>query len=94
VKDALNNRNGVGMYKLKTYSGIIDFINKFLFETGLDVKASVTSKYISRIKLSSIGKIPKLHMVPRSVENLKFFEFVKSVFFDYDTNLVLKKANK
>lgn len=92
IKDVVNNRNGVGIHNFNNYSSIRYFINKFLFETGLDLRPIVTSKYISGIKLLSKGKIPKLNMVPRSLENLKFFDYVKSVFAGYDVNKVLKKV--
>ena len=92
VKDVVNDRNGVGMTMLKSYSEIQDFINKFLFDADLSLKRTLNSKYISRLKLSSLGKVPKLRMVPRSLENLKFFDYVKSVYADYDVNKVLKKV--
>jgi hypothetical protein len=90
VKDVVNNRNGVGMTMLKSYSEIKDFINKFLFDTDLSPKRTINSKYISRLKISSLGKVPKLRMVPRLPDILKFFEYVKGTFPDYDVNKILK----
>jgi hypothetical protein len=79
------------MHNFSNYSSIKHFINKFLFDTGLDLKSVLSPKYISRVKMSSKGKIPKLNMVPRSLENIKFFDYVKSVFTGYEVNKVLKK---
>lgn len=90
VKDVVNNRNGVGVTKLKTYSELKDFINKYLFVGGLSLQSTINSKYISRLKISSLGKVPKLRMVPRLPDILKFFDYVKGTFPDYDPTLVLK----
>lgn len=92
VKDVVNNRNGIGLKEFKCYSILKDFITKYLWLNDIDLKVTLSSKYISRFKISSLGKKPKLHMVPRSLDNLKFFDYVKSVFAGYDINKVLKKV--
>jgi hypothetical protein len=91
VKDVVNNRNGVGLTKLKTYSELKDFINKYLFVGGFSLQNKITSKYISRLKITSMGKVPKLRMVPPQPAILKFFEYVKDTYPDYDPTLVLKR---
>jgi len=38
IKDVVNNRNGVNLSMFKGYTGILDFIRKYLYESGEDFK--------------------------------------------------------
>lgn len=92
IKDVVNNRNGVTMSMFKGYTGIIDFIRKYLYESDQKFKRALNSSYISHIKLRSENKVPKLRMVPRLPELIKFFDYVKENYSGYDTSLIFAKG--
>jgi len=92
IKDVLNNRNGMSFSIFKCYNGIIDFIRKYLYESDQKLRRTLNSSYISHIKLRSERKVSKLRMVPRLASIMKFFDYVKDRFPDYDTSLILAKS--
>lgn len=92
IKDVINNRNGLNITMFNGYKGIIDFIREYLYESGQKLKRTLNSSYISHIKLRSENKVSKPRMVPRLPSIMKFFDFVKERFVDYDTSLILAKS--
>jgi hypothetical protein len=92
IKDIVNNRNGLNMSMFNGYKGIIDFIRKYIYETDQKLKRSLDSSYVSQIKMRSLNKIPKPRMVPRLPVIIKFFDYVKATFVDYDTSLIFTKS--
>lgn len=92
IKDVVKSRNGVSLSMFKGYNGVIDFIREYLYESGQKLKRTLNSSYISHIKLRSENKVSKPRMVPRLSSIMKFFDFVKDRFVDYDTSLILAKS--
>jgi hypothetical protein len=92
IKDVLNDRNGVSMKKFGSYNRLIDFCNKYFFTSGGSIKLGVrlTSSYVSRIKMSSLGKVPKRKTAPDKVEIRNFLLYVRSHFRMYDPGLILE----
>jgi hypothetical protein len=90
IKDVLNNRNGMTFSMFTGYKDLIGFIDKFLYETDIKIKRRLDSSYVSQIRMKSTNKVPKPKMVPRLPEIIKFFDYVKTTFGQYDTSQILQ----
>lgn len=92
LKDVLNERNGVQMSLFNGYKGLIDFVHKFVYDSGRTLNRALDSSYVSQVKFRSLNKIQKPRMVPRLPSIIQFFDYVKDSFKDYDVNKVLQKV--
>jgi len=92
LKDVLNGRNSVNMSLFAGYKGLLDFVHKYVYDSGEKLKRSLDSSYVSQIKMRSKDRMSKPRMVPRLSSIMNFFDYVKDRFPDYDTSLILSKS--
>ena len=67
---------GLYLKEFKSYREIIDFINKYLYESGEKALKYVNSSYISEIKMRMKGKAIAPNRFLLTGENKSFFEYV------------------
>jgi hypothetical protein len=91
LKALLAGHSGLTMTSFSGYRDIIDYVHKFVYSSGWNLRRGLDSSYISQLKMRQKDKTQKPYQVPRHPCILSFFDYVKERFKDFDTSLILSK---